>query len=137
MLTEVNTRLQPQFTASRITLVCMSALTKRLLEACGSTVTQADLHRACKVSRVAVSKWFAGGDIKAVHLFRIADATGVSPRWLVTGEGPKKPLPARLGLSDDALELATLYDRLPPQVQQNINDLLHTLTLPAAGSNAA
>jgi transcriptional regulator with XRE-family HTH domain len=130
MLTIVHNLTQLQFTGRALTFVDMrTTLLDRLRESTGDSIKQVDLAKACKVSRVAVSKWFKGGDVKARYIFLIADRCGVNPRWLATGEGPKQPAKAP-ELSDEARELAILYDQLAPQVRQNIADLLHTLTVP-------
>ena len=51
------------------------------------------LAAAAGVKESAVSQWLSS-KIKSVsgnHLFSAADALGVEPRWLLTGQGPRKP----------------------------------------------
>lgn len=130
MLTRVRTQKQPRFTSGLLTSVTMkgrTTLAGRLKEIGGKDLRPVDLAKICKVSRVAAGKWLRGGDIKPLHLFRISDHYGVEARWLALGEEPKHR-PKRL--SGDAAELAALYDRLTPAVQDNIRDLIHTLTVP-------
>jgi transcriptional regulator with XRE-family HTH domain len=52
---------------------------------------QADLAAICGVSPTGVAKWERGltHNLKSEHLFVLADALNVNPRWLAIGEGPK------------------------------------------------
>ena len=54
-------------------------------------MTQADLAKAARVSAPAVSYWETGDtkNLKNEHLFAIADALRVEPRWLALGTFPK------------------------------------------------
>lgn len=138
MLTRVHHGTQPQFTHSGLTYVHMGTLLSRLKDSCGKRqMNKAAIAKACGVSRTAVTKWFKGGDIKAKHIFRIADLCGVRPRWLALGEGPREPLKAVQRLSEGAVELAQMYDALPVQVQENVMDLVLTLTHPKLPKDAA
>lgn len=52
---------------------------------------QADLAAICGVSPTGVAKWERGAthNLKSEHLFVLADALNVNPRWLALGDGPK------------------------------------------------
>jgi|SRR5688572_14900693 len=67
----------------------MSELKDRIRKAMGDQLTQADLARACKVTRAAVSKWLSGDtrDIKLRHVTALAKACQVRVAWLVADEG--------------------------------------------------
>jgi transcriptional regulator with XRE-family HTH domain len=69
-----------------------TTLSERLREAIGKEVTQADLARACKISRAAVTKWMDGSvdDLKTAHLFAVARLCNVDAEWLGLGTGPKR-----------------------------------------------
>ncbi|TAK45239.1 MAG: XRE family transcriptional regulator [Betaproteobacteria bacterium] len=51
----------------------------------------ADLHRASGVSISAVLQWESNKtkNLKLEHLFKVADALGVEPKWLASGTGVK------------------------------------------------
>lgn len=56
-----------------------------------ASLTQADLARACKVSRAAVNGWESGNvkNLRNAHLFAVSRATGYSPEWIATERGPE------------------------------------------------
>jgi transcriptional regulator with XRE-family HTH domain len=60
-------------------------------------LSAADVAAICDVSRTAVLKWESGTteNLKHDHLFVVADALNVQPRWLALGEGEKIASPAR------------------------------------------
>ena len=60
-------------------------------------LTVDDLANAAGVSYVAVRKWEKSetSNLKHEHLFTIADALNVSPRWLALGEGQKEATDSR------------------------------------------
>ncbi|SON51318.1 XRE family transcriptional regulator [Vibrio tapetis subsp. tapetis] len=49
-------------------------------------IVQADLAKACGVSRAAVSKWVKGGSIEESNVDKIASFFSVTPNWLRYGE---------------------------------------------------
>lgn len=51
-------------------------------------MTQERLARLAKVSQTAIHKLSTGKSKESRKLFLIADALGVSPHWLATGQGP-------------------------------------------------
>lgn len=57
-------------------------------------MSQADLARSVGVTRGAVTHWEKDsiGNLKNEHLYAVADATRVNPRWLATGKGSMRPL---------------------------------------------
>jgi transcriptional regulator with XRE-family HTH domain len=70
-------------------------ITKRLraafaVAAAHEGTTQARLARAVGVTRASVNDWLQGRAValKPAHLFAVADALGICPRWLATGKGP-------------------------------------------------
>lgn len=75
-----------------------STLKERITRAMrDAKMRQADLMRACGVSRGAVSQWVKG-DTKKLdgdNLTKAARALGVNPHWLATGEG--RPHDFRVG----------------------------------------
>lgn len=56
-----------------------------------------DLADAAGVSGTAVRKWESGetNNLKHEHLFAIAEALNVNPRWLALGQGQKEAFPSR------------------------------------------
>jgi len=71
-------------------------ITDRLVEVFAAAerdgLTQADLARRVGVTRATVNDWLKGRavSIKPPHLFALADALGIEPRWLATGQGPRE-----------------------------------------------
>ncbi len=55
-------------------------------------LTQQDLADAAGVSRSAVAQWETGETkhLRPENLFNIAERIGCSPKWLITGKGPKQ-----------------------------------------------
>ena len=53
--------------------------------------TPAELARRCGVTRAAIVQWADTGKISAVQVADLADATGVSAEWLLTGKGGYSP----------------------------------------------
>jgi transcriptional regulator with XRE-family HTH domain len=53
--------------------------------------TQAEIARACHVTKATVNDWMQGRtkNIRPDNLFALADALGVSARWLATGQGSR------------------------------------------------
>jgi transcriptional regulator with XRE-family HTH domain len=58
-------------------------------------LTREDLAAAAGVSVAAVQAWESGAtkNLKLDHLFTVADALNVNPRWLATERGPKVAAP--------------------------------------------
>ena len=73
----------------------LSTLAERLLEAMKGPpqVSAAELARACKVKPPSVNGWTSGDSktMEASNLLAAARLCGVSPDWLATGIGGKKP----------------------------------------------
>lgn len=131
MLTIVNGRVQPSLTPPSLTLVYMATLTSRLKEAMGTKVSQADLARACQISRAAVTKWMSGGvdDLKMAHLFAVARLCGVEPEWLALGTGQKErgSAPTPPDMDHRHLALLQAYLRLPEEQRFVVRMLIETL----------
>lgn len=70
----------------------MSTINDRIREAILSDGrTQSEIARACGVQRATVNDWVQGRTkyVRPEHLFALADALRISPRWLATGDGAK------------------------------------------------
>lgn len=113
-------------------LSALERLNDRLAE---TGMKQADLVRAAKVSRAAVSGWVSGNtkSIQAVYLFPVARALGVNPEWLATGKGEKFPVHIAQqtqgayivqSINDKHKVLMTAFDKLSPKAQVGLLDLL-------------
>jgi len=85
--------------------------------------TQTEVARHAKIGRGAISAIVRGRTKhpQPEHLFAIADALGVEPRWLATGRGPRNK---DKGLSQDQREWLEMYDQLPPDKRQAARALL-------------
>lgn len=72
----------------------MGSLKDRLRQALEASPlkNQSELAERVGISRASVSDWFTGAtmSIEGANLARAAEALGVDPRWLATGEGPPK-----------------------------------------------
>lgn len=72
-------------------------------------ITQLDLANYCGITQGSVSNWFTGATkrVQGPTLLRLAEYLGVSPTWLVTGEGSREQGAApAVGLWNDSLEQA-------------------------------
>ena len=80
----------------------MSTLADRLSQAlaarqaaaaAGERITKAGLARACGIKQPSVSDWFNGqtATIEGQNLIAAAAYLGVSPEWLATGKGQRRP----------------------------------------------
>lgn len=89
-------------------LVDGSTFSERLADAMREAgITAAALSAATGASQSAVSQWLSSKikSLSGEHLFAVADTLGVEARWLLTGQGPRKPrVPPDLSdLSDDQI----------------------------------
>lgn len=80
-------------------------------------MTGQELATAAGVTKGAVSQWEKGNvrNLRLEHLFKVADALRVEPRWLATGEGERSPrgaTPAPLDTAE-AEAIARLRDSIP------------------------
>lgn len=72
-------------------LMCMmSGLGERIREAADEVGGLKRLAENIDVPRRTLGNWLSGTQPKPEHLQRIADTTGVSLQWLISGEGQKK-----------------------------------------------
>lgn len=72
----------------------MSTLATRILEATQEAgLTQARLAAELSIQRSTVNNWFNGRNetIGGKHLPQVCALLNVSPMWLTTGRGPKRP----------------------------------------------
>jgi transcriptional regulator with XRE-family HTH domain len=133
MLTTVRDEFQLRLVDEPLTLVTMSTLQVRLEKAMqAAKKSKSDLARACDISTAAVAKWFNGNakNLKMEHLFAVADACEVSPRWLAGLDVPMKKADQPATLADipqRRIDLIRMYGRLPDEVRQPIRALIETL----------
>jgi transcriptional regulator with XRE-family HTH domain len=94
-----------------------STFSERLADAMREAgITAVALSAATGMSQSAISQWLSSKikQLSAGHLFAVADVLGVEPRWLLTGQGPRKPrLPPDLsGLTEHQIAaIRALLDR--------------------------
>lgn len=74
---------------------------------------QVQLAKRVGTTKSAVSQWESGAtkNVRPDNLLRVADVTGVSIRWLITGTGPREDILA----SAQVRALATLIASLTPE----------------------
>ncbi|MDQ2139561.1 LexA family transcriptional regulator [Alcaligenaceae bacterium B3P038] len=75
-----------------VNLLNMSTLQDRIKEAAADAgLSQSELARRVRLTRGAVSHWFAGNtkELTGENLLAVAAALGVNPTWLGRGIGPK------------------------------------------------
>lgn len=74
------------------------------------------IARVCGIQAPSVHQWFSGRthSPKAEHLAALADAYGLSLRWIVTGRGPKRSVSAQNEKEELMLDL---YRKLPADLQ--------------------
>lgn len=89
-----------------------------------SGTTQTALAKQVGVKRGAISAIVRGRtkNPRPAHLFLIADALGVEPRWLATGQGPKNKKDA--GLSEDQRAWLAMYEHIPASKRQAVRAIL-------------
>lgn len=75
------------------TIIVNMTLGQRITEAReGAKLTQAELARRIGQSRSAINKWESGDtkNLKLDNLFKLAEKTGYSAKWIAVGEGTKR-----------------------------------------------
>lgn len=72
-----------------VTLAPMGNLSDRIREAAEEIGGLKRLSELIGVPRRTLGNWLTGTQPKPGHLRRIADETGVTLQWLISGEGPK------------------------------------------------
>lgn len=81
----------------------------------------AELARRIGRSRSLVSQWLAGKSGPSPEsVFEVADASGMSPRYLATGKGPKRGKRQ----DDEAHALWLLYCGATPEIRQAVDFML-------------
>lgn len=102
------------------------------MEAAG--ITKADLARLTSISNTAIGKLVNGksSDIAGVNLFPIADALGVSARWLLTGvaTGDHDHANQSAKYEPQVLVLAQRLSRLDERHRKVITSLVNILSEP-------
>lgn len=104
----------------------LSKLPERVLSALRAAgMTQVELARQAGIKRASVNDWVKGRSryIRPEHLFRAADALGVSPRWLATGRGPRID-PLR---TPDVRLVAELYADAPVRIRAAVRSMLEAV----------
>jgi len=86
-------------------------------------MTQETLATKAGVTKGAVSQWETGDvtNLRLPHLFKVADALGVEPRWLALDEPPK--LAKRGTVHDKIAKLAERIADLPSDQQKLLLDI--------------
>src|SRR5690606_25380821 len=96
------------------------------------------LSRAAKVTREMARRYTEGTAIPDIdRLQRIADWLGVRVAWLRDGEGPmrdegqvaKAPEQGSVVLSEEAREIAMVWQSLSPDARDMMRDILYMLRL--------
>jgi transcriptional regulator with XRE-family HTH domain len=124
----------------------MSTLAKRITARRKELgLSASDLANICGISPAAVFKWESGGtsNLKHDHLFMLADALNVRPRWLALGEGEKLAAPpmeaygAALRRRDDTKDATArgVWERIAARFAKAA--MVMILTLPPFQSDAA
>lgn len=100
----------------------------RLSEAMGE-LKPADLAKICGISRPAVGRWFSGGGITPVHLFKVSRHLNVNPEWLGTGIGKRQRAPQCVhdDIPERDIELIRAFGKLSTELQKHIRNLVGTL----------
>ncbi len=78
-------------------------------------LTQSDMARIAGVSRSAANRWFTRGSISKDAAAAIAEATGVSLQWILTGQEL-----ASYDLTEEERVLIDTYRSMPPIEQRNM-----------------
>ncbi len=85
---------------------------------------QTQLAAKIGVSKNAVNKWLNGGTITIDNATKLADVLGVEASWLIFGVDDIEKLKAN---PVDLAELNKNLEKLPPQYQSVINDIIEAL----------
>lgn len=98
----------------------MSTLKERIAELSKdlSRGWQAELARHCEVAAPSVSDWVTGKTktLEGDHLMRAAHYFKCNPKWLSSGEGPKRPANAadsHLVTGTEARDVTSIYPEGP------------------------
>jgi transcriptional regulator with XRE-family HTH domain len=106
-------------------------------------MSQQMLADSVGVTRATVSQWEIG-DIKNLrpgNLLAVADALGISFRWLITGRGQKTNSPYLQAaeeaaqynaLSPDGIDLCRLWEKLPKEAREQARQFLYMLSILAS-----
>lgn len=71
-----------------------------------------DLAAFLGISASSVTGWAHGSYPSSQHIIKITEFLGVSVEYLLTGADAKKDADAITGISDDALKVGCLWERL-------------------------
>lgn len=90
-------------------------------------MTQTDLAKASEVKQASISQLETGQSksFRGATLLALARALNISPDWLSHGRGPmeRRDVP----LTDKAVAVAQAWQRLAPEVQDKIADMIMTM----------
>lgn len=89
---------------------------------------QKDIADYCGVSPGSITQWKNGQtkNLKFDNLFKLADLTGFSPRWLAIGEGPERSaeLPG-VQLTSHESALLSIYREMTQQQQETLFGVIY------------
>jgi transcriptional regulator with XRE-family HTH domain len=89
-------------------------------------LSQAEVARAFKLTREAVSQWESGGTAPTLDRFEaLSDLLGVSGEWLLTGRGRPD---AMHNVRPDEATLLTAYRALDKQARTAVGNLIANLS---------
>ncbi len=99
-------------------------------------MSQARLGELCRVSRSAVTQWETGKSktLKPENLLCVADKTGVSLRWLITGKGEERKSTLKKDLSLFAQSSPTSQQLAEAITELSAKNLLSDEVIAAAHS---
>ena len=106
----------------------------------GKELSQQALADTVGVTRATVSQWEIGDikNLRPANLLSVADALGVSIRWLITGRGPKTDGhylqaaedPARYdSMSAEGFDLCKLWEKLPKDAQAQARQFVYIIAI--------
>lgn len=78
-------------------------------------LTQSEIARIAGVSRSAANRWFTRGSISKDAAAAIAEATGVTLQWILTGQEVET-----YDLNEEERMLIDMYREMPPLEQRNM-----------------
>ncbi len=118
------------------------AFGERLRASIPAGMKVAEFAKAVGAGLSTLQEWMSGkADVGRERLAAILDVTGVSPRWLVTGEGPMRPggeaAPAPVPASSSAERDADLVGRVLEEISTVYKELGWSKSLYQLGAEAA
>lgn len=92
-----------------------------------SKTSVATAAKECDVSAQSVYAWVRGDtkNLRAEHLFALAELTGFEARWIATGKGPERPIYRR---NPRAAEVLKAMESLPEYLVDKLVDDARSLS---------